>query len=98
MADASAQAKSKDSTSLENSKSENTKAEKATPDCCDEADGAMDCHKMPSCNGCNILGQVLIFVAPSFHITFDTVISSALSAPFPASLDPASVWRPPTNS
>lgn len=71
--------------------------DKAASDCCDE-DGKMDCQQMQSCHGCNISCQVFSFAAPTFSFTSEKRFYLGIATPFVASFDPASVWRPPTNS
>lgn len=72
-------------------------ADNAAPDCCDE-DGKMDCQQIQTCHGCNLGGQVFSFATPTFTLTSDTRSYLGVTMPFVASSDPASVWRPPTNS
>lgn len=71
--------------------------DKATPDCCDE-DGQMDCQQMQTCHGCNISCQLFSFTTPTFNFTSEKRFYLGITTPFVASFDPASVWRPPTNS
>jgi hypothetical protein len=70
----------------------------SVPDCCDEQKGSMDCEQMPGCQGCNINGQLFLLFTPDFTFSFYAIFPPTLNEPFVASFDPASVWRPPTNS
>jgi hypothetical protein len=58
------------------------------PNCCDQ---------MQDCHGCNTHVNFYSVTAPSFYFTAD-VPFYAVSEPFVALFDPASVWRPPTNN
>jgi len=73
-------------------------SDQAMPDCCDESDKAMDCQQMKSCHGCNIGCQLFTSVIPAFHFLSDAKRHPSLNTPAPGLFDPASVWRPPTNS
>jgi hypothetical protein len=68
------------------------------PDCCNDENGKMDCQQMQSCQGCNIGCQVFTSTSPSFSFTPAKGIYLVKATPFVTSFDPASVWRPPTNS
>lgn len=71
---------------------------KAAPDCCDESNKQMDCQKIQSCHGCNISCQLFTAFIHTFTFSSDTSIHSSMTTPALGLFDPASVWRPPTNS
>jgi hypothetical protein len=73
-------------------------SDKAMPDCCDESDKSMDCQQMKSCHGCNIGCQLFTNVMPAFNFSSDSNLHSSMNTPALGLFDPASVWRPPTNS
>lgn len=77
---------------------DNPAINKAAPDCCDEENSKMDCQQMQTCHGCNISCQLFSFSTTVFNFSSDTLTHQGMNTPFMAAFDPASVWRPPTNS
>ena len=71
---------------------------KAAPDCCDESTKKMDCQQMQSCHGCNVSCQLFAPVTTTFHVSSDSNLHVSLNTPALGLFNPASVWRPPTNS
>ncbi|HRH76811.1 MAG TPA: hypothetical protein PK129_05625 [Cellvibrionaceae bacterium] len=63
-------------------------------DCCDD----MDCPEMQTCHGCNLNVHLFSPAIPVFTFSSDSNIHPSLNTPVLELFDPASVWRPPTNS
>lgn len=72
-------------------------AEKVAPNCCDDMED-MDCPEMQTCYGCNISCHLFSFSIPVFTFSLDANIHPTFNTPTLELFDPASVWRPPTNS
>lgn|GEM_PF-2879298 len=66
-------------------------------DCCDDMDD-MDCPQMQTCHGCNLNIHLFSSAIPVFTFSSDSTLHPTLNMPALELFDPASVWRPPTNS
>lgn len=77
--------------------SENIVSEEVVPDCCDEMD-EMDCLEMQTCHGCNMSFLIFPLSIPLFTFLPNASVHASMNTPALGLFDPASVWRPPTNS
>jgi hypothetical protein len=73
-------------------------SDEAAPDCCDEPDKLIDCQQMKTCHGCNFSCQLFTSHITAFIFSSDSNLHLSMNAPALGLFDPASVWRPPTNS
>ncbi len=77
--------------------SKDVASEAVVHDCCGDRDD-MECPEMQTCYGCNTNCHLFSLLTPTFTVPAERTLHPTFNPPALALFDPATVWRPPTNS